>query len=110
MRDQVLIKVYGAFEPVNDSIESSLSQLLIVNDGSSWWRLDGQMVHIEFEGMYFPVDDALDSLRSSFVSATKGKLDVLDIEAWEMTRYIFEEGTFKSTLRNINDVLAFSGF
>ena len=137
----VLIKVYAAFYPLPESLcppelEQELCALMVVpqpDDLPVAFR-QGDMARISFEGVYFPVDEALAIIERYFrqavvlgrtgqkpegpagagagsgdAPAIDGKLDVLDMEAWTLTRYVWKENGLAAATRSLDHVLEYAG-
>ena len=108
---QVFMKVYGAFHPTDLSVDKALSSLQpqIVGD-SPWFYRTNDMINISYEGIWFPVEDALDLLTQTLSPESIGKVDVLDLDAWTLTRHQWQDGQFQSSpARDLNSVLDYSG-
>lgn len=108
---QIHIKIYGAFHPVPETVDAGLEtlQAQIIGD-EPWFYRTNDMVNISYEGIWFPVDDALDILRATLPPKATGKLDVLDMDGWTLTRHQWIDGQFTSSPpRDLNSVLAYSG-
>ena len=136
--ENILIKVYAAFYPLPESLcpatlEQELLALMAVPqpvDLPVAFR-QGDMARVSFEGVYFPVDEALEIMERHFRQAElaaagdipcqadhekpktplciEGKLDVLDLEAWTLTRYLWKESRLCPATRSLDHVLAYSG-
>ncbi|MDE5878415.1 MAG: hypothetical protein K2G99_00035 [Desulfovibrio sp.] len=112
MSQPVLLKVYGNLFPAT---KADLEALTTASAGrvpggpGEAVSLDGDLLRISFEGLYFPVDEVLEALAGRLGPGQQGKLDVLDLEAWRLTRHIFESGRITSREAPLNNVLDFSG-
>ena len=51
------------------------------------------MVLLSFEGIYFPWEEAAGAIRSHITKDSTGKMDVLDMENWRITRFFIKDGT-----------------
>ena len=67
------------------------------------------MARVSFEGVYFPVDEVLAALARHLRPEHQGKLDVLDLENWRLTRHLFDQGRIRSSSAPLNNVLDYSG-
>ena len=107
----VLIKVYGAFSPIFKGCEDAVAKAGsgALGHESPWLCREGELLQISFEGVFFPVEDVLRALGAHLSPEASGKLDVLDLEAWTLTRHVRENGIFRESCRNINQVLEYSG-
>lgn len=111
---QVLVKVYAAFCPAGPKSALALRVACAgaVGEGQEdgdWLALDGDMLRLGFEGLYFPLEEALEALLATLPPQAEGKLDYLDLEAWTLSRCLFERGAFKRSTRDLNQVLDYSG-
>ena len=111
MSQEVLLKVYGHLWPADAELQKALltacadalprEELAVV--------LEGDLCRLSFEGLYFPEEECLAVLRERIGPGQQGKLDVLDLEAWRLTRHIFTEGRIETGSAPLNNVLAYSG-
>ena len=112
MSQPVLLKVYGNLFPAQEADREALAlacaDRVPAGDGEAV-MLEGDLVRISFEGLYFPVDEVLEAFATRLKPAQQGKLDVLDLEAWRLTRHLFAEGRITSRTAPLNNVLDFSG-
>ncbi|MDE7371665.1 MAG: hypothetical protein K2N07_08010 [Desulfovibrio sp.] len=111
MSQPVLLKVYGNLFPADEADREALAQACagrVPADGEAVLR-EGDLVRISFEGLYFPVEDVLEAIAARLKPGQQGKLDVLDLEAWRLTRHLFAEGRITSRTAPLNNVLDFSG-
>jgi hypothetical protein len=106
------VKVYGHIYPASDALFMELVRLCApMADGADpTVTCEGSVVSIAFEGTHFPVDEALEAVSRHLTPAQRGKLDVLDMEGWRLTRHVFADGRVTSSAAPLNDVLAYSGF
>ncbi len=110
-----IAKVYAAFFPADNSVLSIVQKAGETALGSSpWLLLEGDILCIDWEGIFFPVDEVLEALQCALPPNGQGKLDYLDLEAWTLTRHVFqrhgeEDGVFSSATRGLNHVLEYSG-
>lgn len=112
MSQPVLLKAYGNFWPATAALASQLGAVLVSclpAPDTPPARLAGTLLLISFEGLYFPVDEVICLLERSADVACQGKLDILDLENWQMTRYLLEAGKFTLSHALLNNVLAYSG-
>ena len=121
MSQPVLLKVYAAFFPVSSDLvekvrEAASQALAMEGDPGPHVFFEDTMLRISFEGIYFPWEDVVPLLQEAVAAGAKGKMDVLDMEAWTMTRFeacdcdrthatpYLREGTV-----SLNHVLDYSG-
>lgn len=119
----VLLKVYGAFSPADNSCLASVLQAgegAIPNtgpdaepgtgqDAGGWAFLQGDMLRLSWEGVYFPLEEAVDALARSLPEGAEGRLDYIDLESWTLTRHILRDGAFTASTRSLNHVLDHAG-
>ena len=112
----VLLKVYGHIYPASELLEKDLSLALqsAIQDTISLdiplLQRDKDMLRISFEGMYFPEDEIIKVFERHLERCHHGKLDILDMSEWHMTRYFFEGGELQKRSASLNHVLDYSGF
>lgn len=111
MSQPIILKVYGNISPVSAAMAAKLKCICAGAIGTngeivSW---EAGLARITFEGIYFPVEEILALLKNNLQAGQSGKLDVLDLENWTLTRHRFEEGRVISRSVPLNDVLAYSG-
>ena len=113
MRNDVPLKVYGHLYPVDAAgyaaLAAACADALPAADDVPVLEREGDMARISFEGVYFPVDAVLAAVRAQLRPEQRGKLDVLDLEAWRLTRHTFDQGAVRSHSASLNSVLDYSG-
>lgn len=106
-----LIKVYAAFFPAGlpcrQAVEKAATEAL--GSQEDWLFLEGDILRISWEGIYFSLDEVLDALRRNLPEKAQGKLDYIDLEDWTLARYIFDMGAFSVSTRSLNHILEYSG-
>lgn len=100
----ILVKVYGNIYPAGSDMLRSLQALC-----GEAVELEGDLLRLSFEGIWFPLEDVLEALRSRLTPACQGKLDYLDLEAWTLTRHIFTGTEITISSAPLNNVLDYSG-
>lgn len=111
MSQDVLLKIYGHIWPTDDTLHRALAASCVgalPQEGPVIFR-EGDMSRISFEGIYFPLEDLLETLEQGLQEEHQGKLDVLDMEAWMLTRHIFSTGKIVRSSSPLNNVLDHSG-
>lgn len=112
MNSRVILKVYGHVRPVSDDFYAALDKACAgaIADGRDEPALlrEGEMARISFEGMYFPVEEVLEALALHLGPEHKGRLDVLDMESWRLTRHVFDGG-LRTNSASLNSVLDYAG-
>lgn len=107
-----LVKVYGNLYPVQHGLLAalrSLSPLLLPKPDESPFQEENGLLAISFEGVFFPLEEALLAIKKGLDTAQKGKLDYLDLENWRMIRYLIENGEIARREAPLNNILAYSG-
>jgi hypothetical protein len=66
---------------------------------------EGGVLTIEHEGRWVDADAFMESVAAALAPGGEGHLDVIDNEAWTITRYQLAPGKCASHLFNIDDVL-----
>jgi len=61
--------------------------------------------NVEFEGLYFFIEEFLEALAPLLDADGEAKIDYIDQHAWEMTRYRVTPSGFQGKRVNLNDVL-----
>lgn len=108
-----LCKVYGHIYPAETALEEAMraavASAVCDNDDIPLLERDGNMLRISFEGSYFPEEDLIPVIEAHLSSAHCGKIDILDLDAWQMTRYQFQNGVLSRRTAPLNNVLDYSG-
>lgn len=71
---------------------------------------EGDLLRFSVHGVCFPLDEVEEALAPLLTLQSAGKIDLIDREGWTLTRLAVHDGSFVRTVRNLNDVLDFSGF
>lgn len=112
MSQPVLMKVYGNLTPAGSGLAR------VINDLCSQCcpvpeepvcNLAGDLLTISWEGIYFPVEDVAEVMTEQLRREQMGKLDLLDLENWRLTRYQFVNGETCQSSAPLNNVLDYSG-
>lgn len=120
MSQPVVLKVYASFAPVRPWVVDRLTAIAREAMGREDEEVPivsvlGDMVRLSFEGLYFPWDEATVVFEKAVAEGARGKMDVLDMENWTMTRFesAEERGTGGFHLKRgkvpLNHVMDFSG-
>lgn len=108
-----ILKVYGHVYPVSEDFFTDLTQAcagaLPDEAAEPVLAREGDLARFSFEGVYFPVEEALAAVARHLRPEHKGKLDVLDLESWRLIRHIFAEGKIRVSTAPLNNVLDYSG-
>ena len=112
-QSHVLVKVYGHVWPADTALERALEPLageaVPAPEEIPVLEREGDLLRLSFEGMYFPVDEVVETLRQHLTPASHGKVDYLDMEAWILTRHSILDGKIHSNTVPLNHVLDYSG-
>ena len=115
---QAIVKVYAGFSPAHEACRLSVEEAgkTALGTDMPWLFLEGGILRITWEGIYFPLDEVLQALCACLPPDAEGKLDYLDLEAWALTRHTLlagikagQYGRFGVATRSLNHVLAYSG-
>ena len=114
MSQPVLLKVYATFAPVSPALLSEAgaacaNALGVEGDQGPFVYGEGDALRVSFEGIHFPVDDMLPILEKAVALGASGKLDVLDMENWLLTRHEARNGRLERHTVPLNHVLDHSG-
>lgn len=115
MSQPILLKVYGNFSPASAAFANKLAECgpfaPALTDSAEVIRLEGNLLLISFEGSWFPVDEVVEIIRLWLPGAPnlEGKLDVLDLEEWTLSRYLARNGGLVLKRAPLNNVLDYSG-
>lgn len=107
----VMVKVYGFLYPACPELITELNAIIapLMGDVPSVFTLSDSLLNISFEGDFFPEQDVLNCLIQNLTTASRGKLDYIDMEAWELIRHEFSGSAVTSGKRSLNNVLEYSG-
>jgi len=109
--ERVVIKVYAGLHPADAACADSVRQAgtaAIHDSGEPWLFHEFDLLRISFEGLHFPEDEVLAALEACLPAYARGKMDVLDLEAWELRRYARDDGRFRLSRRDLNQVLDYA--
>ncbi|MCQ2443968.1 MAG: hypothetical protein MJ061_00495 [Mailhella sp.] len=102
----MIVKAYGSLDPAGEEALEAVRGVL-----ESWFidagavELEGDLLRISFEGDVFPDDEVVDALRPFLSDASRGKLDILDLEEWTLHRYFFTYGTVRDNKVTLDKAL-----
>lgn len=110
MTQPILLKVYGGLRPVSAALHAAISEIAFAAMPSeASILLDGEWLEISFEGIYFPVDELIMAIETAEITNLNGKIDVLDIENWQLRRFLIVDSRIEMRATSLNNVLAYSG-
>lgn len=104
------IHVFGHVTPASPEHFALLQSFLASWNLEAECDLCGDLLRIDFIGVYFPHGELLDTLSPDFSCNTEGRIDIIDREAWTLTRYSITRGTVRVHTVPLNHVLSHSGF
>lgn len=113
MSQPILVKVYGNIWPAGENLQTKLQKSLdsaLVPNNVNPLSLEGDLLLLSFEGIFFPIEDFIATLDKSLNESLQGKIDYLDLEKWRMTRYLIKEGQIAHNSVSLNQVMDYSGF
>lgn len=93
MMASIIVKAYASLHPAGKEALEAVNRVL-----ADWYlegaaSLEGDLLRISHEGEYFPADEVAEAIRPLLTSASEGRLDFLDLEAWTLRRFFFHHGT-----------------
>lgn len=112
MSQPVLLKIYGHLAPARRQLANKLKEIAVEAFPPALEQaisLDGELLNISFEGIYFPLEEVLTTIQAALCGNEEGKLDKLDLESWLLTRYVIANGQIVGHKAPLNNVLAWSG-
>ena len=112
----ITAKVYAAFFPADEEMRKAVEAAGVEAVGLDPARicLEGNILRISWEGVYFPVEEVLAILAASLGAEAEGKLDAIDLDAWTLTRHTLHreagnQAVFITHTRGLDHILAYSG-
>ena len=105
----IAVKVYAALHPAGEDCIEAVRRAGRDAVGDPWLFSEGDMLRISFEGLYFPEEAVLEALDRFLPAEAEGRLDILDIEVWELRRHTRQDGRFVRLVRDLNQVLEYAG-
>ena len=103
------VKAYGSLTPAGEEARSALENACTDWGAAAEIELTGDLLRFSFEGVFFPGDDVAEALSPFLSKVSTGRIDVLDMEAWTLTRYLVADGKIVRSVRDLNHVLDYSG-
>ena len=102
-------KAYGNLSPAGEDAVRAVDRVFMDWGMSQRAELEGDILRVAFESVFFPLDDILVSLKPFLRPDSSGKMDLIDMEEWTLTRAIFAGTEIRLSSAGLNDVLAYSG-
>lgn len=110
MSQPILIKAYGSLWPAGPDLARELRGIAaLAQPEAAEVDLDGDLLRIAFEGVYFPGDEFAAAIGRNLDQGMRGRLDILDLEAWRLRRLAVANGAISESRAPLNNVLAYSG-
>lgn len=111
MSQPLLIKVYGNFWAAQPDLARELTLVAAQAFPVAQHAIDltKDLLTISFEGVFFPVEETVAVLKGHQKPESLGRLDVIDLENWRLTRYTIKAGAITQRSAPLNNVLAWSG-
>jgi len=114
MAQQLVLKVYAnVIQPgkgLAEALRPLCGEAISTDDGDNTVTERDGMVLLSFEGIYFPWEDAAEIIGAHITPASSGKMDVLDMENWRITRFFIKDGTMTHRSGSLNNALDYNGF
>ncbi len=114
-RDNILVKIYGQLQPMPEqalkAARDILSPLLGAEALEEALELDGDALLLNYEGVFFPLEEFLEVVQAHTQPRTEGKFHYIDLDAWEVERLDFTAGRLQAragSRRSLNDVLEYA--
>ncbi|ABM29229.1 hypothetical protein [Nitratidesulfovibrio vulgaris] len=103
--EHVLVKVYGSLHPAGEHLRRLAASVA----GDEHIELDGDLLRVSFEGVWFPIEELMDALRPHLTPDSEGRVDYIDMDAWRLHRHFIKGTAIESRESGLNNVLDFSG-
>ncbi len=103
------VRAYGHLHPAGNPVPEAVASTLDSWSLEAELVLAGDLFRLSFEGVCFPAEEIVEALRPFLEPHSQGRLDVLDLEAWTLTRYTFTGTVVRCNQRSLNHVLDYSG-
>ncbi|UZP69072.1 hypothetical protein N1030_08915 [Desulfovibrio mangrovi] len=102
--EQIIIKVYGSISPAGNELLQAAQR--VADESVS---LEGDMLLISHEGMYFMIDDFIEAIKPHLGKGSEGRIDYIDMDEWTLTRYRIQDGLITRSEAGLNQVMDYSG-
>lgn len=101
MRPGVDVRIYGRIRGLAPDVARELAALAPFDTATA--GPDG--IEIEHEGRHVDVEEFLARAVAALGEGGDGDVDVIDEEAWTITRYALRRGAFEAVSHGLDDVL-----
>jgi hypothetical protein len=95
------MRIYGEVHGLADAVWAELSRECPFEAAV----YEGGVLAIEHEGRWVDADAFMETVAAALAPSGEGHVDVIDNEAWTITRYTLASGKCSAQLFNIDDVL-----
>lgn len=102
-------KAFGHLFPADAALFAAVETALSGWNLPDCTELSGDLLRIDFEGVFFPLDDVLEAVRPFLTPESVGKIDLIDMEQWTLTRTTFAGTAMTTKTVGLNHVLDYSG-
>lgn len=102
-------KTHGHLFPADQHITNAVGAVLSGWNTPEYTELEGDIFRINLGGVFFPLDDVLGALRPLLCAENSGKIDLIDMEAWTLTRAALSGMEITVKTVGLSHVLAYSG-
>lgn len=102
-------KAFGHLFPADSALLDAVDTVLADWNVAGCAELEGDLFRIDFEGVFFPLDDVLAAIRPFLTPESAGKIDLIDMEQWTLTRAVFAGARVTTKTVGLNHVLDYSG-
>lgn len=103
------VNVFGHLTPASPAMLEAARAVLTSWQLEAELSLEGDVLRLAFEGVYFPGEELRDALQPELQRECGGKIDVIDRESWTLTRHLCTNGTWHTFTVGLNHVLDYSG-
>jgi hypothetical protein len=101
----VIVKVYGSLHPAGEASLTAVRAILADWHIKEAVELKDGLLCVSHEGEHFPADDVIAALRPFVTERSEGKLDVIDLENWQLRRFLFQDGQIRERLASLDQAL-----
>jgi len=95
------IRIHGTLNGISSEAYGALRDFLTFDEVA----YENGTITLEHQGYYFELEDFLARVAEVMEPGSKGYVDHIDNDAWEMIRYVLEKGRVKSKTISLNEVL-----
>lgn len=70
--------------------------------------MQNDLIRINFEGIYFPIEETIEIIKPFLMPASQGKVDYIDIEEWISTRHTIQGMRIINSSNSLNAIMDYS--